>query len=82
MIDRLYPFGAEIHWGPDHDTETAWNLVTALNIEKFGLPGDRYIVDINIDSMTWWFKDTNDRTLFLLINGRARCTQLELPELQ
>lgn len=46
-------------------------------LETFGLPGNRYITEINVNEMTWWFREPEDRMLFVLRNGQARCIQLE-----
>ena len=41
-----------------------WNMRMARVVELFGLPGDRYITDVNENNMTFWFRDAND-VLFL-----------------
>ena len=43
-----------------------WNEVVANAVELFGLPGDRYITDVNENSMTWSFDDHRDAMLFQL----------------
>jgi hypothetical protein len=72
-----YPHGAQITWGRPYDTITAWDNIATWGIEFFGLPGDRYVTDININEMIWWFRDPRDQTLFVLRNGQARCIELE-----
>jgi hypothetical protein len=49
--------GAKIKWGRPLDTITQWDEVATWSIETFGLPGDRYITDISINEMIWWFRD-------------------------
>ena len=60
------------------DTISQWDDVAIWGIEMFGLPGERYITEININDMTWWFRDPHDRLVFVLRNGLAQCIQLEL----
>jgi hypothetical protein len=35
-------------------------------MEMFGLPGDRYITDANVNDMTWWFRNEQDALLMTL----------------
>ena len=42
-----------------------WNEMMARVIEVFGLPGDRYITSLHVDSMSFNFNDERDRLLFL-----------------
>jgi len=76
LQDLDFPHGAHLAWGRPYDTITKWDEVSIWGIETFGLPGDRYITDINIDEMVWWFRDPQDRLLFVLRNGQARCIEL------
>jgi hypothetical protein len=76
LQDREFPHGAWLAWGRPYDTITKWDEVSVWGIETFGLPGDRYITDININEMVWWFRDPQDRLLFLLRNGQCRCIEL------
>ena len=78
MKDHNYPHGARITWGRPFDTVTQWDEIATWGIETFGLPGDRYVTDININEMIWWFREPRDRTLFTLRNGTAQCIQLSL----
>jgi len=59
------------------DTMSHWDDVAIWTFENFGLPGERYVTDINVNDMTWWFRTEQDRLVFVLRNGLARCTQLE-----
>ena len=78
LQDPNFPYGACVDWGYRMDTQSQWDEVAMWGFETFGLPGERYITDINVNDMTWWFRDPRDQTLFILRNGLARCTQLEL----
>jgi len=78
LQDPKFPYGAQIDWGYRMDTQAQWDDVAMWGFETFGLPGERYITDINVNDMTWWFRSEHDRLLFVLRNGQARCTQLEL----
>lgn len=49
-----------------------WNQRMARVVELFGLPGDRYVTDINVNEMTFWFRDANDALLFRLCHGNSR----------
>jgi hypothetical protein len=77
LQDPNFSHGAQITWGRSYDTITAWDNIAIWGMEFFGLPGDRYITDVNVNDMTWWFRDPRDQTLFVLRNGQARCIQLE-----
>ena len=78
LQDPDFPHGAWLAWGRPYDTITKWDEVSIWGIETFGLPGNRYITDININEMVWWFRDPQDRLLFVLRNGQARCIELSL----
>ncbi len=78
MQDPKYPHGAQIQWGRHFSAEHHWDEVATWSIEFFGLPGDRYVTDVNVNDMTWWFRDPRDQTLFVLRNGQARCIELSL----
>ena len=78
LRDLDFPHGAHLAWGRPYDTITKWDEVSIWGIETFGLPGTRYITDININEMVWWFRDPQDRLLFVLRNGQARCIELSL----
>lgn len=67
MSDRnQFCHAVRVPWGAAVDTITAWNDVCANAIDLFGLPGDRYQTEVNIDDMTWWFRDERDAMLFRL----------------
>ena len=60
-----------ISWQETHDIPT-WNETCAWAVEQFGLPGDRYVTDVNVDNMTFWFRDHHDALLFKLCHGHSR----------
>jgi hypothetical protein len=76
LQDPDFSHGAHLAWGRPYDTITKWDEVSIWGIETFGLPGNRYITEININEMVWWFRDPQDRLLFVLRNGQARCIEL------
>ena len=76
LRDPEFPHGAQIRWGRQFSAEDHWDDVATWGLETFGLPGDRYVTDVNVNDMTWWFRDPRDQTLFVLRNGLARCIEL------
>jgi len=78
LQDPDFSHGAHLAWGRPYDTITKWDEVAIWGIETFGLPGDRYITEVNVNEMVWWFCDPQDRMLFVLRNGQARCIELSL----
>ena len=78
LQDPDFPHGAHLAWGRPYDTITKWDKVSIWGLETFGLPGDRYITEINVNEMVWWFRNPQDRMLFVLRNGQARCIELSL----
>lgn len=67
MSDRNeFCHAVHVPWSTDVDTIAAWNDVCADAIELFGLPGDRYQTEVNIDDMIWWFRDERDAMMFRL----------------
>ena len=77
LKDPNFTHGAKIRWGHGANTNRQWDDVATWGIETFGLPGDRYVTDLHVNYMTWWFQDPRDQTLFVLRNGLARCIQLQ-----
>jgi hypothetical protein len=43
-----------------------WDTISIYTIEHFGLPGDRYVIDMSMDRMIWSFKDPRDALMFKL----------------
>lgn len=66
LRDDEYKYPVVIPWSPRLDTVLAWNELCAQGMEMFGLPGNRYITDANVNDMTWWFKDEQDALLMTL----------------
>jgi len=66
LRDDKFPYPVVIPWSSKLDTVTAWNEVCAQGMELFGLPGNRYITDANVNDMTWWFRDEQDALLMTL----------------
>ena len=46
-----------------NQSNTWWNETCAQIIEHFGLPGDRYVTEINPECMYFDFKDERDALL-------------------
>ena len=66
LKDEEYKYPVTIPWTPKLDTVTAWNEICAQAMEIFGLPGQRYITDANVNDMTWHFKTEQDALLMTL----------------
>jgi hypothetical protein len=66
LRDDEFRYPVVVPWNSQLDTVTAWNEVCAQGMEIFGLPGDRYITDANVNDMTWWFKNEQDALLMTL----------------
>jgi hypothetical protein len=58
-------------WHDDYNEMSRWNEMLANIVEVFGLPGVRYITDVNVDNMTFWFRDHRDALLFKLCHGHS-----------
>ena len=67
--DYLYP--VVLPWSRQLDNIIAWNEVCAQGMEMFGLPGNRYITEANVNDMTWWFRDERDALLMTLKFGEV-----------
>jgi hypothetical protein len=66
LRDQEFKYPVIIPWSSKLDTVSAWNEVCAQGMEMFGLPGNRYITDANVNDMTWWFKNEQDALLMTL----------------
>jgi hypothetical protein len=66
LQDESYRYPVVIPWSARLDTVSAWNEICAQGMEMFGLPGNRYITDANVNDMTWWFRDEQDALLMTL----------------
>jgi hypothetical protein len=49
--------------------QVIWNEILARTVEQFGLPGGRYMTNINTDWMDWHFVSEQDATIFILEHG-------------
>ena len=49
-----------IPWSKKLDSEPAWNEITASIVEHFGLPGDRYVTELNENYMKFKFHNDKD----------------------
>jgi hypothetical protein len=70
LYSPKHTHGLTLHWGKN-DYMELWNMRMAQVVELFGLPGDRYVTDVNENSMTFWFRDANDALLFRLCHGHS-----------
>jgi hypothetical protein len=66
LQDQQFKYPVIIPWTSKLDTVSAWNEVCAQAMEMFGLPGDRYITDANVNDMTWYFRNEQDALLMTL----------------
>jgi hypothetical protein len=67
-----YPHGMTLDWNDSYNEMLRWNEMLASIVQVFGLPGDRYITDVSVDNMTFWFRDHHDALLFKLSHGHSR----------
>lgn len=73
LREDVFKYPVRIPWSRQADTITAWNEICADGIELFGLPGDRYITDANVNDMTWWFRNEQDALLMTLKFSEQLC---------
>jgi hypothetical protein len=66
LREAEYCYPVVIPWSAQLDTVTAWNEVCAQGMEMFGLPGNRYITEANVNDMTWWFCNEQDALIMTL----------------
>lgn len=66
LRDDEFKYPVVIPWSSKLDTVTAWNEICAEAMEIFGLPGNRYITDANVNDMTWYFRDEQDALIMTL----------------
>lgn len=62
-------------WHDDYNEMSRWNEMLADIVQVFGLPGARYITDVNANNMTFWFRDHRDALLFRLSHGHSELRQ-------
>jgi|APCry1669192062_1035393.scaffolds.fasta_scaffold00192_4 hypothetical protein len=61
-----------LYWNEINDPaneHVMWNEILARTFEQFGLPGDRYMTNIDTDWMDWHFVSEKDATMFILEHG-------------
>lgn len=61
-----YPYHCCIAWNDPYSNNVYWDRVCREAVLLFGMPGDRYITDIGVLTMTWSFADQRDALLFKL----------------
>ena len=66
LRDDAFKYPVVVPWSAQLDTVSAWNKICAQGMEMFGLPGDRYITDANVNDMTWWFRNEQDALIMAL----------------
>jgi hypothetical protein len=66
LRDDAFKYPVVVPWSSKLDTVSAWNEICAQGMEMFGLPGNRYITDANVNDMTWWFRNEHDALLMTL----------------
>ena len=64
-----------LQWTDAYNEMLRWNQMLADIIQVFGLPGDRYITGVNVNDMTFWFRDHRDALLFKLSHGHSELRQ-------
>ena len=55
-----------VPWRTDFNSDTEWNELCAQVIEKFGLPGDKFMATANEHYMDFTFFKDQDGTLALM----------------
>lgn len=55
-----------ISWSREYDNKQMWNEVCAWAIEYFGLPGDRFYTQANVNYMDFIFESNKDALLMAL----------------
>ena len=66
LKDDEFKYPVVVPWNAQLDTLSAWNEICAQGMEMFGLPGNRYITDTNVNDTTWWFRNEQDALLMTL----------------
>ena len=56
-----------IPWTIRTDNEGYWNEVCAWAIERFGLPGDKFVTSANINYMDFVFNNDKDALMMALM---------------
>lgn len=66
LKDDEYKYPVIIPWSATLDSISAWNEICAQGMEMFGLPGNKYITEANVNDMTWYFRDPRDALIMTL----------------
>lgn len=66
LRDDEYKYPVVIPWSATLDSVSAWNEICAQGMEMFGLPGNKYVTEANVNDMTWYFRDPRDALLMTL----------------
>jgi hypothetical protein len=64
--DEEFKYSIRIPWKMG-DTVTNWDETCAWAVEKFGLPGDKFITHPTLEYMDFFFKDRDDAIHFSLV---------------
>jgi hypothetical protein len=73
LQDESYKYPVIIPWSSKLDTVSSWTEICAQGMEMFGLPGNRYVTDANVNDMTWWFRTEQDALLMTLKFSERVC---------
>ena len=73
LRDDVFKYPVVVPWSNLLYTLTAWNEICAQGMEMFGLPGHRYITEVNGNDMTWWFRDEQDALIMTLKFSEVLC---------
>jgi hypothetical protein len=68
VTDPEYTHPVTLLWGK-RSTNSKWDQVSIWALEHFGLPGNRYVTDISVDQMTWYFRNPQDQLLMITAWG-------------
>ena len=73
LRDDEYRYPVVIPWSATLDSVSAWNEICAQGMEMFGLPGNKYVTEANVNDMTWYFRDPRDALLMTLKFSEHLC---------
>jgi len=73
LRDDEYCYPVIIPWSATLDSISAWNEICAQGMEMFGLPGNKYVTEANVNDMTWYFRDPKDALLMTLKFSEQIC---------
>ena len=55
-----------VPWSRELDNDTEWNELCAQVVEKFGLPGHKFMATANVNYMDFTFFDSKDGLLAMM----------------